>query len=418
MEPALALAVAALIGLAVGVERQWSGHAEGPDARFAGARTFFLLGGLGGLTGWLLAEGAVALSAALAGGAALLIAAAYLTASRRGSADPDGTTEVAALVVLGLGAMAGLGFLRLASAAGVAVVLALNEKSRIHHFIRRLDDWEVRGAVQFAVLALIILPILPAGPFGPLGGFRPRTLWILVLLFSALNFIGFVARRTVGVTRGYGYAGLLGGLLSSTAVTLNFSRRSRLEPEASRGLSVGVIGASTVLVVRVLGITFVLSPMTGWALLPLLAVPLVAGALLTMWGYWTEPRDADAPSVPFDPPANPLRLWSAIRMALLFQVALMALAWVQGAFGDGGVLPLAALLGLTDMDALTLSMARLGTDPEMTDLAAKAIVLGLLSNTLLKFGVGMVLGTADFRRYAGTGLAWLAVITGIVFALA
>lgn len=410
-EAAMGMGVAALIGLAVGIERQWSGHAEGPDARFAGARTFFLLGGAGGIAGVLLIAGAVELSAVLLAGAAALVAAAYVIASRRGSLDPDATTEVAALVVLGLGVIAGLGHLRLASAAGVVVVLALNEKSRIHEFVRRIDDWELRGALQFAVLALVVLPLMPKGPYGPLGGIYPQSLWLLVLLFSGLNFLGFVARRAVGVTRGYAYAGLAGGLISSTAVTLNFARRSRAEPEAGRGLAAGVVGACTILVIRVTGITFVLNQDVGWALLPMAAIPLAAGMALTAWAFRPGTEASDPAAEPMAPPSNPLRLGSAIRLALLFQGAMMALTWVQGRFGDPGVLPLAALLGLTDMDALTVSMARLATDGGTIRLAAEAIMLGMLSNTVLKFTVAVTLGTTQFRRLAGAGLVYLGVAT-------
>ncbi len=410
-EAALGLAVAALIGLAVGIERQWSGHADGPDARFAGARTFLLLGGTGGLAGWLLSDGAVALSAALLGGAALLVVAAYVIASRRGTLDPDGTTEVAALVVLGLGAVAGLGHLRIASAAGVVVVLALNEKSRIHHFVQRLDDRELRGALQFAVLALVVLPLMPIGPFGPLGGVYPQALWVLVLVFSGLNFVGFVARRAVGVTRGYAYAGLAGGLVSSTAVTLNFARQSRVEPEAGLGLAAGVVGACTLLLLRVVGVTFVLNPSAGWALAPMVVIPLAAGIGLTAWAFRPGTPAVHPVSTLVAPEESPLRLGSAIRLALLFQGALMALHFVQGRFGEPGVFPLAALLGLTDMDALTVSMARLGTDADTVQLAARAILVGLLSNTVLKFFVAVGLGTAQFRRLAGAGLAYLGAAT-------
>lgn len=417
-EAAMGLAVAALVGLAVGIERQWSGHATGPDARFAGARTFFLLGGAGGIAGVLLAEGAVALSATMVGGAALLVAVAYAVASRQGSQDPDGTTEVAALVVVGLGVLAGFGHLRLASAAGVVMVLALSEKSRIHGFVQRLDDWELRGALQFAVLALVVLPLMPKGPYGPLGGVYPQALWILVLLFSGLNFLGFVARRVVGVTRGYAYAGLAGGLISSTAVTLNFARRSRLEPEAGMGLAAGVVGACTILVIRVMAVTFFLNQAVGWTLLPMAAIPFAAGVLLTAWAFRPGTPAGDPAAVSMEAPTNPLRLGSAIRLALLFQAALMALVWVRGAFGDPGVLPLAALLGLTDMDALTVSMARLGTDGGMVRLAAKAITVGLLSNTVLKFAVAVTLGTSQFRRLAGAGLAYLAAATVLALLLA
>jgi len=407
----LGLAVAALVGLTVGIERQWSGHATGPGARFAGARTFFLLGGLGGLAGWLVLVGALPLAAVLLAGAALLVTAAYVIASRLEPVDPDGTTEVAALVVLALGTVAGLGHLRLASAAAVVVVTALSEKGRIHGFVQRLDAWELRGALQFAVLALVVLPLLPAGPYGPLGGFRPQALWILVLVFSGLNFLGFIARRVVGMTRGYGIAGLIGGLVSSTAVTLTFARRSRAEPEASAGLAAGVVAACTVLVVRVEVVTLVLNPATAWALAPYLLLPLAAGALLTARALRMPPTGAELDSAAFPAPESPLRLWSAIRLAVLFQASLMVLDWVRARFGDPGVLPLAALLGLTDVDALTVAMARLRPATEMAALGAQAITVGVLSNTVLKLGIAVGLGTREFRRSAGAGLALLGAAT-------
>ena len=417
LEAAMGLAVAALAGLAVGIEREWSGHATGPDARFAGARTFFLLGAVGGLAGGFLAGGAVALSAATLGGPALLVTAAYVTATRPGIADPDGTTEVAALAVLGLGAAAGLGHLRIASAAAVVVVLALHEKSRIHGFVQRLDDWELRGALQFAVLALVVLPLLPPGPYGPLGGIRPQSLWILVLIFSGLNFLGFVARRAVGVTRGYGYAGLAGGLISSTAVTLAFARRSRVEPGAGAGLAAGVVGACTVLLVRVTVVTFALNAAAGWALVPYVVLPLAVGLLILAWAFRSGMEVADHPEAPMPPPTSPLRLGGAVRMTVAFQAALMALEWVRAQFGDPGVLPLAALLGLTDMDALTISMSRLEPRAEMAHLAAQAIGVGLVSNTLLKFSLAVGIGTSAFRRRAGAGLALLGAATILALAL-
>lgn len=410
--PAVAgLAVAALLGLAVGIERQWSGHASGPDARFAGARTFFLLGTLGGIIGWLAAEGLVALAAALLGGAGLLVAAAYVMASARGSRDPDGTTEMAALVVLGLGAAAGLGHLRIASAAAVVVVLALHEKSRIHDFVSRLDDWELRGGLQFAALALVVLPLLPEGPFGPLGGIRPRVLWVLVLVFTGLNFIGYLARQVVGTTRGYGFAGVTGGLVSSTAVTLAFARRSRLEPEAGHGLAVGTIAASTVLPIRLMVVTTVLNPLVALRLAPYLALPFAAGIVLVAVAVRQQHAGGRQAEAPMPPPTSPLRLVSAIRMALAFQVSLMALDWVRQQFGDTGVLPLAAFLGLTDMDALTVSMARLEPRATMAALGAQGIAVGLLGNTVLKGVLATGLGTGLYRRRAGLGYAALAGAT-------
>jgi uncharacterized membrane protein (DUF4010 family) len=219
------LAVAALCGLAVGVEREWSGHATGPHGRFAGMRTFLLLGGLGGCAGWFASNGDVALAVAFIAGAMAFIVAAYFAAARPGGIAVEGTTEAAALLVVALGTLAGFGFLAVASGAAAVTVLVLSEKERLHAAVAHADAREMRAAFQFAVLALVVLPVLPDQTYGPLGGIRPRALWIVVLIFSGVNFLGYVARRAVGVTRGYGVAGLLGGVISSTAVTWQFARQ-------------------------------------------------------------------------------------------------------------------------------------------------------------------------------------------------
>jgi uncharacterized membrane protein (DUF4010 family) len=402
------LAVAALIGLAVGIEREWSGHASGPHARFAGVRTFFLLGVVGGVAG-LLIEGNAEFPAGilLAGGAALAVAA-YLTAARRGPEAIEGTTETAAIAVLAIGALAGTGATKLAAAIGAVIVLALREKTALHRLVGRIDDVELRAAFQFAVLALVILPLLPTGPYGPLGGIEPRKLWLVVLIMSGLSFIGYVARRVVGASHGYAVTGLLGGVISSTAVTLTFSRRSRDHETLGGPLAIGVIGACTVLLLRVLVVTLALNSALAPTLIPYLVPPFVVGAawvvisVLRTGGKAAREKDEGGSR-------NPLRLGSAIGMALGFQVVLMLVAFVRQRFGDNGVLPTAALLGLTDMDALTLAMNRLGTNEETLRLAARALAIGILSNTVLKLGIATVLGRGRFRLGATLGLISLGV---------
>ena len=176
----LGLLIAALGGTAVGLERQWSGHAEGPRARFAGIRTFTMLGAISGLCGWLWKTGLTTPAAILFAGAVTITAAAYVSASRQ---DVDATTEVAALVVLTAGLLAGIGAFRLASAIIALETLLLVEKSRLHALVQRVDDVELRAGVRFAVMACVVLPLLPEGPYGPLGGIRARELWALVLFF-------------------------------------------------------------------------------------------------------------------------------------------------------------------------------------------------------------------------------------------
>jgi uncharacterized membrane protein (DUF4010 family) len=400
------LAVAGLAGLAVGIEREWSGHAAGPAARFAGARTFLLLGLLGGLAGWLIAGEVVVAGALLLAGGSALTVVAYAMAARRGGDSVEGTTEVAALVVLALGLVSGLGFPLLTSALASVMVLALIEKTRIHAAIKRLGEPELAAALQFAVLALVILPILPEGPYGPYDSIRPRALWMAVLLFSGLNFAGYLARRAVGTTRGYGLTGLIGGLVSSTAVTLQFARRSREEPAEGQALALGVVGACTVLVVRVGLVSTALNPPVGGALVPYLLPVLALGAGVFAVALSRGRRNAP-PEAPKHEP-SPLGLWSAVKMAAAFQLVLVAVPFLQQLWGASGVRVSAVVLGLTDMDALTYSMTKLGAGLGAVVLAAEAIAVGILSNTVFKLAVALVLGVGAFRRVAAAGLLALA----------
>jgi uncharacterized membrane protein (DUF4010 family) len=399
------LAIAGLIGLGVGLEREWSGHTTGPDARFAGIRTFLLLGLLGGSAGLLASEGYGVLGSAFALGGGALSVAAYVMAARRHDAGVDGTTEAAALVVLVLAAIAGLGWIMLAAGTGSVVVLVLSEKNRLHGLVRRLGETELQATLQFTVLALVVLPLLPPGPlFGALA-IRPRALWTVVLLFSALNFAGYLARRAVGSRRGYGIAGALGGLISSTGVTLNFSRQSRSEDAPAIPLARGVIAACTVLVPRVLVISALLNPPVTVRLAPLLLPPFVVGLMITIFAW---PKDARRSMSEEPEGKSPLRLASALQMAVAFQVAITAIAFARSAFGTMGLYGTAAVLGLTDVDALTVSM---GSPSSLLPpaIAAHALAIGILANTLLKLTLTIAVGRTTFRRAAAVGLLGLAV---------
>jgi uncharacterized membrane protein (DUF4010 family) len=405
----IGLLIATLGGTAVGLERQWSGHADGPDARFGGIRTFTMLGAVSGLSGSLLALGEPLAAIALLAGATAIIVAAYVAASRH---DVDATTEVAALVVVAAGVFAGLGSVRLASGIIALLSLLLVEKSRLHSMVARIDDVSLRAAVRFGVMALVVLPLLPSGPYGPLGGVRPRELWALVLFFSGLSFLGYVARRAVGPGRGYFATGLIGGLISSTNVTFTFARASRNHPAIGRQLAFGVVAANAMLFPRVLVAAAVLNAPLAPLLAPYFLGPAVIAAGVAALGF----RRVSIVESDGDTRRNPLQLVDALRMAALFQIVLMAVHLANRMWGESGILTTAALLGLTDVDALTMSMARGISHDRSLEVAARAIAVGVAANTALKLALAVVLGAASFRIIAGgtlaamltAGVVWLA----------
>ncbi len=418
------LLVAALVGLAVGLEREWSGHATGPDSRFAGLRTFALLGTIGGFGGWFVRLGHPAVAACLIGGAILFVVVAYAATMTRPGTTADGTTEIAAILVVAIGVSSGAGHRALAAAVGSLAVVLLAEKSSMQRWLQRIDTAELRATLQFAVLALVVLPILPAGAYGPFGAFQPRQLWSVVLLFSALNFAGYIARKLVGETRGLGITGLLGGVVSSTAVAFTFSRRSKREPALALSLAFGVTAACTVLLPRVIIMATALQPGLFYELLFLLAPAFVAGVAVLALAFWREheTRPVESTSAPSDQATvmpsdramqNPLALATSIKMAVAFQVVLFVIAWVQATVGNSGVLASAALVGLTDMDALTLSMSRIAGDATQTHVAALAITIGVIANSLLKLLFVLVMGGARFRPRAAGALLLLATVAGL-----
>lgn len=394
------LIVAILGGAAVGVERQRSGHASGPHARLGGIRTFTLLGTLAGVAGLLTHAGYVIAAGLLVAGALALIVSGYIRASKH---DIDATTEVAALVVLGAGVLSGLGELRFSAALTTLTVLLLAEKQGLHRFVDRLDDTMLLAAARVAVMSVVILPLLPEGPFGPAPGIKPRELWLLVLLFSSMSFLGFIAQRLAGAA-GYPLTGLLGGLVSSTAVTLTFARLSRAHRAPAPALATGAVAASTILFARVAVAVTVLDATLLSTLAWYLAAPFAVGlcALALSWRSMSGPESAPSEL------KNPLQFLAALEMAALFQVVLFAVHFARSWLGEGGLLAGGFLLGLTDVDALTLAMTRSVATGTAIDLACRAILMGVIANSLMKAGIAIVVGERRFAWQVAASLVAVA----------
>ena len=400
--------VATLGGAAIGVEREWSGHASGPRARFGGIRTFTLLGALGGLAGWLSMSGLLPLAVVVLAASSAIVVVGYIAASRT---SVDATTEVAAIVVLAAGTLSGAGHLVPGSALITATALLLVEKTRLHTLVSSIDDQSLRASVRFAAMACVILPLLPPGPYGPYDVVKPRELWVLVLFFSGLSFVGWILKRVIGPSQGVILSGLLGGIVSSTSVALTFARESRESEGARVPLAAGVVGASTVMLLRVAIACAVLNRPLAIALLPYIAAAFAVGAVITLIAWRTNTPTDDVAALD-----SPLRIGSALQMAALFQVVLLVTAFVKSRWGSGALVATSAIIGLTDLDALTLSLARgsMGDDVHATTVA---LVTGILSNTLLKLVVAGTVGRGRFRLMTAGALGAVAVAMGLMLVL-
>jgi uncharacterized membrane protein (DUF4010 family) len=254
-----------------------------------------------------------------------------------------------------------------------------------------------------------LTPTSLVGSLDPIRGLQKAVSHV----FSGLSFAGYVTRRIVGAERGYPVTGMLGGIISSTNVTLSFARMSRAKDAAKIPLAYGMIGASAVMFVRVGIATAVLNQSTAQAVAPYLAVPFLVAACIAGCGMWRYRglRSAE------DQVANPLQLWTAVQMALLFQLVLFGVRWAQSMWGQAGIFVSAGVLGFADVDALVISMARNAGVQVTTGIAAQAIAFGVLTNMLLKFFIGVIVGAKKFRWIVGIGLAAVALASAMSLAL-
>ena len=396
------LAVATLAGMAIGLERQWSGHADGAQARFGGIRTFTLLGALAGVSGWFAISGLAGVAVTLLGGAIALVVIGYARASRK---NIDATTEVAALVTLAAGTLAGTDRLALASGLAAATWLLLLEKTRLHTLVSRIDDESLRASARFAAMACIVLPLLPPGPYGPLNAVRPRELWAFVLFFSGLSFAGWLARRAIGPRSGLIVSAVLGGLVSSTSVTTMLAYDSRSHP-ASRVLGAGAVAACTVMLLRVIAACAVLNPELALRLPRYVWPSILIGTVVTVIVGWRRPSSDVDMAVD-----SPLQLGAALKMAGMFQLVLFVVLWVQQQWSSRALLVTSAFVGLTDVDALTLSLARTPMTSTAIESLAEALAAGVLANTVLKMVVAAVVGRGAFRTVTVPVLGVMAIAT-------
>lgn len=413
MSELINLALAVGLGLLVGLQRQSA------TDEIAGIRTFPIIALAGALCGllargeasgvsdlWLVAAGLMAVVA--------LLVTANLQKARMGEPEPGMTTEAAAIAIFLVGAALSFGHRTEALLATGMVTVLLQWKVRLHGLVDRIRPGELRSIAQLVLLALVILPLMPNQTFGRYDVLNPFQIWSMVVLIVGLSLAAYLAARVFGTSKGALLAGLLGGLISSTATTLSLAQRSREDrrPGSNRVAAVVILIASAVVFPRVLIEIQVVHPPFLKAAAPPLLIVMAAMIALVSWSYFRS----RAEMVELDQPEPPSNLREAIVFGALYAAILFGVAFAKERLGDSGLYAVAFLSGLTDMDAITLSTAQLVKAGRIDDTEGwRLILLGGVANLVFKAGAVAVVGSPGLRRAAGAMFAGSLVVGVLVW---
>lgn len=395
------------VGALIGIERGWFGRKEDEGDRVAGIRTFSLVGLFGGIWSVMIPHtGEWVLGVVFIAFTALVIASYIFEIKVQEKEDIGITTEVALLITFSLGAWAALGFQLEALGTAVAVMAILSIKPTLHTWLRKVEVEEIYAGIKLLIISLILLPLLPDKGYGPWETINPYWVWWMVVLISGLSFLGYLLVKYVGENRGTLITAVIGGMASSTAVTLSFAEFARQQKKmAIRIFIAGVLVASAVMFIRVLTEVAIVNP----NILNPLWVPILTMLLLTtvcviwLWYRSDDEKEHEQPEIEL---SNPLGLSTALQFGALLAIILVLSAALKEWFGDQGIYLLALFSGLMDVDAITLSLSRMAQTEISQTVATMGIVIAVISNTLVKGGLFIFL--AGFKK--SHELLWMILI--------
>lgn len=412
VEPWWRFAAALLIGALIGIERevvQQREHAE----EYAGVRTFAFIALFGSLSAYASQLLRIEVFLIAYSGFLLFIVGGHVAAVMRDRTEGI-TTEVVALITPLLGALVIWNQVELAAALSVIIALILSLKPPLHRIARTISDEDLRATLQFGLISLVVLPLLPNRTVDPLGLLNPFEIWLLVILVSGISFVGYLFMKFGSANKGSGVAGLLGGLVSSTATTVSFSARSKDRPYYSDLAAMAIIMATaTSFPVVFIEILAVYPP-----LLPVVAVPLsvllLASAAVAyyLWRqHWGGPEDEGAG--PFQV-TNPLRFQTALVFAAIFTIVLVFVRLARDELGGAGVYLASGLSGLTGIDSITLSVSKLASTGEL-DLwnAGLSILIAIFVNMLFKLALAHILGSRQIASILRRAFAAILAAGGL-----
>ncbi len=402
----IGLAISIGIGFLIGLERTFSKEIEEGEEEFAGLRTFTLVAVLGFLSALLAAHAGLWLLGVSFSGLILFLVVSYFRASGlRGNI--GGTSEVATILTFLLGALVFWGFILLSLVITVVTLLLLAYKPTLHGFVKMLSREEILAIIKFVIISALVIPFLPNENFGPYDVWNLQDIWKMVILVSGVSLVGYIIAKIVG-NKGTMVAGLIGGLVSSTAVSLTFSRRSK-ETKGGEGafyFAMAIISACTIMFPRILVEVYIVNPQLAQQLW----IPI---AILSLTGFgaafYIYKRNVNSKSDSYVPLSNPLNFVTAIKFALFFAGVILLVKYSNENFGDSGTYIAGAISGITDVDAITLSMAKLAHNNSNSTLAINTILLAALSNTLVKFCIVLLVGSRSLVKVALIG--FIAIFT-------
>ncbi len=383
------LGVALGLGLLVGLQREWEHN------RTAGLRTFAFVSLFGALSGMLAqAHGGWVVGAALVAFAAITVPG-YLASLRDKDADPGLTTEIAMLVMFATGAITMLGHRMVAVVVAGSVMVLLQGKKPLHQMVHKIGESDLREIARLVLIGLVILPVLPNKSYGYDGVLNPFAIWLMVVLIVGISLAAYLASKFMGHSRGAAVAGILGGLISSTATTASAARRSKDAQSHAKPLAVITLISAAVVFVRVIVEIMVVGPRVVEKMLPPLVVMMALSGIIAAVGYRLMMK-SEAQSGEEPPPSE---LKGAVMFGLLYVLVLFAVSYAKEHFGQGGIFVVAAISGLTDMDAITLSTASLANAGELdASTAWRVIMTGGLANILFKTALVVGLGSRAFVK--------------------
>ena len=382
------------IGLLIGLEREYGqreidGKVKHIEA--AGIRTFTMIALFGNLLTWFPMPLQFWMPALGLLFIACISVLSYWRTNHGKHADMGFTSEIAMLLTFLLGTLAGFGMPLLATMVAVLMVVLLFFKQYLHQFSHGLSAMDIRQALLFLTISIIVLPILPDHNYGPYESLNPHRIWLMVVLISGIGFAAYVTMKALGQRSGLLITGILGGLASSTAVTLAMSRLSQKDPSLQCPASLATVLACGTVFPRVLGLALIFSPALAWHLLPAMLSIIVIALIVIAWIGHQFNRNKQISNKLYSPSVNPLSLQVALLFGLVFAIIVFLSHFSLAQFGQHGLIVVAALSGLSDVDAISLSLIEMSKDTTKIDIAAKGIMLACGANSLVKLAIGMTI---------------------------